>query len=121
MKKICLCCALLFCVTIGLFAGPREDQEFRTVVQGIKQNSSTGMTVSADYTKRIIYVAVTESQIPAKLTAEQERQIKQAFATPIRRDANVKALYKRLGVKMVFVLVSKTNAILTIAISPNEI
>ena len=79
------------------------------------------MTVTADYTKRIVYIAMTASQIPAKLTDAQERQAKQAFITSIRSDANARAFYKRLGVKTVIVLVNNSNAILTMAISPNEI
>ena len=122
MKKICLCCALLFCVTIGLFAGPKEDREFRQYVEQTKISplNPKGMTVAADYEKRIIYSAITLPSVASELTLEQRRQAKKAMLNAMKAAPGEIDIIKRLGIKFVFVYTSNSNNIITIELSPND-
>ena len=122
MKKICLCCALLFCVSFGLFAGAAEDREFRQYVENTKQSPTNpqGMTVAADYNKRIIYSAITIPHI-RKLTEAERKQLKNMMLQNMKSDTKEISLVKRLKISFVFVFTTDSKDIITVAISPNEL
>ena len=122
MKKICLCCALLFCVSFGLFAGAAEDREFRQYVENTKKSPTNpqGMTVSADYNKRIIYSAMTIPHI-RNLTEAEKKQLKNMMIENMKSNATERKLIKRLKISFVIVLTTDSKDIIAVAISPNEL
>ena len=122
MKKICLCCALLFCVSFGLFAGAAEDREFRQYVEKAKQSPTNpqGMTVTADYNNRIIYAALLVPKI-ANLTEAQKVQLKNTMLRNLKNYPAELQLIKRLRITSVYVYITNSKDVLTVTISPNDL
>ena len=122
MKKICLCCLLLFCVSFGLFAASEDDVTFREYVELTRKSPTNpkGMTVTADYEKNIIYCAVPAPGLGTVTDAEKKQMKEQMLKTFRENKADVRVV-KRLKISIVFVFITDSDKMLTISISHNEI
>ncbi|MBR2427403.1 MAG: hypothetical protein IKB16_11770 [Lentisphaeria bacterium] len=122
MKKIILGC-LLFCGMIsGLYAQSLEDEQFKQYVELTKKSPTNpkGMSVSADYTYRIIYAAMPLPHKHSAFTPQVIAEMKKEMIRIMKTQINDVKVIKSLKINFVFTYITSDKNIIVIPLSYND-
>lgn len=121
MKKIILVCLVFLGMSMALFADAVSDTQFRQYVELTRKhkNNPKGMTVTADYTYRIIYVAMPMPMPNASsdILPQVMANMKKAMLAELRKQKADCKIMKNLKIQMVYTFITSDRKVFSISIS----
>ena len=122
MKKFLLGCFLAACVCTGLYADSTEDTQFKQYVEMTRnhQNNPEGMTVAADNTYRIIYVAMPVAINKSDVTPQLLRTMRTEMMKGMAKEKADCKIIKDLKISIVYTFITSDKNIFTITFSHKD-
>lgn len=119
MKKIILVCLVFLGMSMALFADAVSDTQFRQYVELTRKhkNNPKGMTVTADYTYRIIYAAMPMPNASSDITPQVMANMKKAMLAAMRKQKADCKIMKNLKIQTVYTFITSDRKVFSISIS----
>lgn len=123
MKKFLLGCFLVACVCSGLYAGSAEDTQFKQYVELTRnhQGNPEGMTVTADNTYRIIFVAMPITINKSDVTPQMLKQMRAEMLKGLAKEKADCKVIKDLKISIVYTFITSDKNIFSITFSYKDL
>ena len=123
MKKAFLGCLAVLSMCFGLYADSTADTQFKQYVEVTRNNKENpeGMTVCADNTYRILYMAFPLPVNSSDVTPEVLKAAKKEMLAEMAKDDDDKKVIKDLKISIVFTFVTTDKRMFSINISHMEL
>lgn len=123
MKKMFLGCFLALSMCFGLCAGALEDAQFKQYVETTKNDKDNpkGMTVCADNTYRIIYVAMPAAVNYSSVTPQVLKEMKKELVAEAAKEKEDCKIIKDLKITVVYTFITTDKRMFTVVLSHKDL
>ena len=123
MKRFLLSCLVVSLMCSGLYADKLEDNQFRQYVELTKNspNNPEGMSVTADYTYRIIYVTLPLALNKSSVTSKVMSEMKEAMIQEMKKEKEDCKVIKDLKIYLVFTYITSDKNLVSISLSYKDL
>jgi|GEM_PF-5017863 len=123
MKKFYLVSLLVMVVCMGMYADSTEDAQFKQYVKLTRnhKNNPEGMTVYADYTYRIMYVAMPIAINYSDVTPQVLKAMKSEMLKGIAKEKADCKIIKDLKISIVYTFITSDKRIFTVSFSHKDL